>query len=111
MSPVPHRELKATVILPTHEHSALLPLALRSVQSQTVQELEIFIVGDGVRDSGRKSITRLAKADDRIRFFDYPKAPRQGEANRQVALREARGSIVCYQSDDDLWLPEHVATC
>jgi hypothetical protein len=57
----------------------------------------------------RDVIHRLQASDGRIRFFDLPKGPRNGEVNRDVALREARGRIVCYQADDDLWLPGHIA--
>jgi hypothetical protein len=44
-----------------------------------------------------------------VRFFDFPKGERLGEAHRHVALQEPRGRIVTYLSDDDLLLPSHVA--
>jgi hypothetical protein len=47
--------------------------------------------------------------DPRVRFFDFPKGPRNGEAYRHDVLREARGRIVCYLSDDDLLLRDHAA--
>src|SRR5436190_15123271 len=31
-----------------------------------------------------------------------------GESHRDGVLRQARGRIVCYQADDDLWLPGHL---
>ena len=43
-----------------------------------------------------------------MRFFDYPKGPRHGEVYRHQALRQASGRIVCYLSDDDVYLPHHV---
>jgi hypothetical protein len=97
----------ATVLVPTHNHGRLLEYALRSALGQTVADLEIFIVGDGVDEATRVAVTHAA-ADPRVRFFDRPKGARHGEALRHEALQEARGEIVCYLSDDDLWLPEHV---
>jgi hypothetical protein len=85
-----------------------LPLAVASVQAQGVQDIEILIVGDGVDDSVRSTVERLRAADARIRFFDFPKGPRNGEIHRDGVLRQARGRIVCYQADDDLWLPGHL---
>lgn len=98
----------ATVLVPTHNHGRLLEYALRSVLGQTVADLEIFIVGDGVDEATRAVAMTHAAADPRVRFFDRPKGDRHGEACRHEALQEARGEIICYLSDDDLWLPEHV---
>ncbi len=98
----------ATVVVPTHDHGALLGPSLRSVQEQTVSDIEIFVVGDGVPDETRALVAELARGDGRIRFFDSPKGPRNGELHRHAALAEARGEIVCYQADDDLWLPGHL---
>ena len=38
----------ASVLIPTHEHAATLAYAVASVQRQTVDDIEILIVGDGV---------------------------------------------------------------
>jgi hypothetical protein len=100
--------LKATVLVPTHNHGPLLHYAVASVLGQTVRDLEVFIVGDGVDAATREAAAALAVLDSRVRFFDYSKGPRHGEASRHHALQEARGTIVCYLSDDDLWLPQHV---
>jgi hypothetical protein len=85
-----------------------LPLAVASVQAQGVEDIEILIIGDGVDDPVRSTVERLRAADARIRFFDFPKGPRNGEIHRDGVLRQARGRIVCYQADDDLWLPGHL---
>ena len=100
--------LRASVLLPTHVHAATLPFAVASVQAQGVDDIEILIVGDGVNDTLRATAKRLAADDPRIKFFDFPKGPRNGEIHRDVVLRQARGRIVCYQCDDDLWLPGHL---
>ena len=100
---------RASILIPTHAHrAATLPLAVASVQAQGIEDIEILIVGDGVDDSVRSTVKRLQAADARIRFFDFPKGPRNGEIHRDGVLRQARGRIVCYQADDDLWLPEHL---
>jgi GalNAc5-diNAcBac-PP-undecaprenol beta-1,3-glucosyltransferase len=100
--------LAATVLIPTHDHGRLLLRSVPSVLAQTVTELEVFVVGDGAPDETRELMAELVAADERVRFFDNPKGERLGEAHRQAALQEARGEIVCYLSDDDVWLPGHV---
>ena len=102
------RAVKATVLVPTHEHGPLLAYSVRSALAQTVRDLEVLIVGDGVDDATRHVACEMAALDPRVHFFDLPKGPRRGEVNRREALRSARGEIVLYLSDDDLWLPRHV---
>jgi hypothetical protein len=100
---------RVTVLIPTHEHAATLPYAVASVQAQSVQDVEILICGDGVDDALRAVVAELQAGDKRIRFFDFPKGPRNGELSRHEVLQHATGEIVCYQADDDLWLPGHIA--
>jgi glycosyltransferase involved in cell wall biosynthesis len=98
----------ASILIPTHEHAETLPFAVASVQGQRVDDIEILIAGDGVDDAVRTVVRQLQSDDPRIRFFDLPKGPHHGELNRDLVLRQARGRIVCYHSDDDLWLPGHL---
>lgn len=99
---------RATVVVPTHDHGPTLLRSIPSALAQTVADIEVFVIGDGAPDATREIVARLAKEDDRVRFFDNPKGPRHGEIYRHAALSEASGNIVCYLSDDDLWIPEHV---
>ena len=79
-----------------------------SILAQSVRDIEVFVMGDGVSDETRAVIADLIRKDGRIRFFDHPKHPRRGEPYRHAALAEARGEIVCYLCDRDIMLPNHV---
>jgi GalNAc5-diNAcBac-PP-undecaprenol beta-1,3-glucosyltransferase len=100
--------VRATVLIPTHDHGPTLRHSVASVLAQTVTDIEIFIVGDGMPDAAREVARSVARLDPRIRLFENPKGPRHGEILRHEALRVAAGDIVCYLSDDDLWHPDHV---
>jgi GalNAc5-diNAcBac-PP-undecaprenol beta-1,3-glucosyltransferase len=100
----------ATVIVPTHDHGPTLRSSLGSALAQTVEDIEVLVVGDGAPDVTREIVGELSRADERVSFFDHPKGPRHGELYRHEALAQARGEIVCYLADDDLWFPEHVET-
>lgn len=103
--------ITATVIIPTTtDRGPLLPFCVGSVLRQTVTDLELFIIGDGVSEGTRTMVRQLMREDDRIRFFDQPKHARRGEEYRHWALQEARGHIVAYLCDRDLWLPHHLQT-
>jgi glycosyltransferase involved in cell wall biosynthesis len=99
----------ATILVPTFRHAALVPYAIESALDQEGAAIELFVVGDGVEDATREVVARF-EGDPRVRFFDLPKGPRLGEAHRHRILPEARGRIVTYLSDDDLFLRDHVAT-
>lgn len=102
--------LAATIVVPTHDHGPLVGFAVHSALQQTVGDLEVFVMGDGVTPETRAAIESLRREDSRVRFFDHPKGPRLGEHYRHAALAEARGAIVTYLGDDDLYLPNHVET-
>jgi len=102
---------KFTIILPTTgNRGALLPHSIGSIQNQTEQNFELFIIGDGIADPSKSIIKELQSSDPRIRFFDHPKHKRRGEVYRHQALKVARGRNVCYICDRDLWLPDHLET-
>ena len=100
-----------TIILPTTgNRGRLLPYSLGSIQNQTRQDFEIFIIGDGVAKESKLIIEKLREQDSRIHFFDHPKHERRGEVYRHQALQKARGNYICYICDRDLWMPDHLET-
>jgi glycosyltransferase involved in cell wall biosynthesis len=98
-----------TVLVPTHSHSLTIRLSVRSALAQSIQDVEVIIVGDGATEETRDAARELAREDGRVRVLEFPKGERHGERSRHVALEGARGDVVCYLADDDLWLPDHVA--
>ena len=98
----------AVVLVPTHDHAALLPYAIRSALEQEGADVEVIVVGDGVGDDTRAALAPF-ETEGRVRFFDFPKGQRHGERLRHEALQESTAPIVCYLSDDDLLLAGHVA--
>lgn len=99
---------RASVVIPTHNHDLTLPITVASVLAQTVTDLEVLIVGDGVTDDLRAMAANLAQSDERIRFFDLPKGEHHGEVHRDLAVRRARSNAIFYLCDDDLFLPRHL---
>ncbi len=98
----------AAIVVPTHDHASTLDLAVRSALEQTVAEIEVIVVGDGVGEDTREVAAALIGEDPRVRFIDLPKGPNHGEVHRGRAIESTGAPIVCYLCDDDLLLPEHV---
>jgi glycosyltransferase involved in cell wall biosynthesis/MoaA/NifB/PqqE/SkfB family radical SAM enzyme len=96
-----------SVIVPTANRPGFLKDALASLVAQDYPNWETIVVNDGGR-----SVEALAVAADpvgRVRVIEL--RGRCGPAiARNTALRVARGEIICYLDDDDLFLPNHLST-
>ena len=97
-----------TVIIPTHDHASTLDLAMASVLSQSIETLELVVIGDGVGDDAREVIAAID--DPRVRFLDEAKTASRAELVRHRVLVDSDSDYVCYLGDDDVMLPDHVET-
>lgn len=95
------------LIIPTHAHPHTLPYAIKSALNQTITDLDIVVIGDGVTDDTRVAVEPFL-ADERVRFLDKPKAIRHGEEYRDHVIRNSLAETVCYLGDDDLLFPNHL---
>ena len=101
---------RATVIIPTYGDARFARWAVKSVQQQTVADIEICIICDGSPADMVAFFEAMAIEDPRIRVFCYPKSPRTGEPYRHEVIGKTTGRIICYCGHDDLWMPDHVET-
>ena len=101
--------MRASILVPTHDKHTTLPLAVGTALRQSVEELEVIVVGDGVTDPVRSVVEELVATDPRVRFLDRPKGAHHGESYRHEAIEAADSDAIFYLCDDDLLLPDHVA--
>lgn len=97
-----------SVVIPSHNRPRLLADALSSLVAQDYPNWEGIVVADSGVD-----VAAIVEAADperrRLRYFRLPRALGPGAA-RNMALMLARGEIICYLDDDDLWQPDHLST-
>jgi glycosyltransferase involved in cell wall biosynthesis len=100
---------QVTVYVPTRNRADLLRSAVLSVMEQSFNDLEIIIVDDASTDDTPNVIAELAEQDPRIRSIRLQ--IRSGAcAARNAAIEAARGRWCTGIDDDDLMLPNRIAT-
>lgn len=96
--------VKVSVVIPTYNRADLLPRAINSVLSQTMQDLEVIVVSDGSTDDTEVVVDRIQNRDNRVRFEHYHPG-RGGNYARNEGIRLSKGEFVAFLDDDDEWLP------
>lgn len=95
-----------TVVIPTHDRSALLAPTLRSAMSQSGVAARVIVVDDGSTDDTRNTVGRLG--DDRVRLIGHDR-PLGVSAARNRGVAESDGEWIAFLDDDDLWSPDKLA--
>jgi glycosyltransferase involved in cell wall biosynthesis len=92
-----------SIIIPTHNRSRQLRIAIESVLAQTYRPIELIVVDDGSTDD---TVEVVNNYKERVMYLH------QGNGGVSVArnrgLRASRGEIVGFLDDDDLFLPEKI---
>lgn len=87
-----------SVIVPVYNGEAFLSEAIRSIQKQNYEELEIIIVDDGSTDDTAQIVANLGSNTR------YVYQSNSGAAvARNTGLKMAQGSIIGFLDADDLW--------
>ena len=98
-----------SIVVATYNRSQVLRHAIRSVVESTFADWELIVVGDACTDDTSACVESFA--DPRIRFVNLPFncGDQSGPNNHGVSL--ARGRYIAFLNHDDLYLPDHLATC
>ena len=108
MSGEPSRAMSpaVSVVIPTYNRAAYLLETLGSVFAQSFTDYEVIVVNDGSPDDTAQRLRPLAEAG-RILYREQRNAGQSTARNRGFA--EARGELIAFLDDDDLWPPDKLA--
>lgn len=88
-----------SVIVPVYKAETTLKRCVKSILSQSVNDLEVILVDDGSPDESGALCDKLAATDNRIRVFHKENG---GAASaRNVGLNNARGKFIGFVDSDD----------
>jgi glycosyltransferase involved in cell wall biosynthesis len=98
-----------SVVVANFNGGAYLADAIRSVQAQTLAQIEIIVSDDASTDNSVDIVKQLRAADSRIRLLE---SDRNGgpSAARNRALEVVKGQWVAIVDSDDLIHPKRLAT-
>lgn len=92
-----------SIIIPTYNRAHLIGRSIKSVISQTYQNLDIIVVDDGSIDNTEEVVNSFQ--DSRIHYIKHENN-RGVSAARNTGIKLAKGQYVAFQDSDDEWLPE-----
>jgi len=92
-----------SVVIPSYKRPHMLGRALKSVLSQTYDNLEIIVVND----DPETDLDRITVLDDRIKLINHEKN-RGAPAARNTGIKNSTGEYIAFLDDDDEWLPEKI---
>ncbi len=91
--------MKLTVIIPVHNVEQYLERCLRSVLSQTLQDMEVICIDDASGDNSPIILEKFRKIDPRIKVIRVKKTG-QGDI-RNMGIDMARGMFTGFVDADD----------
>ncbi len=99
-----------SVIIPTYRGQKKLERAIKSIQRQTYDNIEIIVVDDNnpntvERNETEKIIKKLGL--NSLIYIQHEKN-KNGSAARNTGIKGAHGQYVCFLDDDDIYLPSRV---
>ena len=93
-----------SVIVPVYNGAAYLAEALASVQAQSYHPIEVIVVDDGSTDTSG-DVARQAIPQARL----FRQANQGAGAARNRGVAEARGDLLAFLDQDDVWVGEKLA--
>ena len=97
-----------SVAIATFNRAEMLREAMEAALAQTLVPLEVCVSDDASTDATWETLTQIAAADDRVRIIRRS-TNSGGVANWNYAVEQTRGAYIAWCSDDDRYLPDHLA--
>lgn len=99
-----HHSPKVSVIVPAYNAERWIGETLRSIQQQTITNIEIIVVDDGSNDQTTAIVNQYLNSDPRIKLLTQTN---QGVgAARNLGLNESLGEFIAPVDADDIWHPK-----
>ncbi|MBQ7959785.1 MAG: glycosyltransferase [Clostridia bacterium] len=105
---VPLKRGLVSVVLPVFNGERVLESSIKSVLSQSYNNIELIIVNDGSTDSSLEIAKRYAQSDSRVRVISQ--SNKKLPTALSVGFRAAKGEFFTWTSADNIMLSDCVKT-
>lgn len=102
-----NKKPRISVIVPVYNVEAYLEKCIKSIQNQTLREIEIILVDDGSPDNCPQICDQYAESDERIHVIHQKN--KGVSAARNAGLRLAQGKYIAFIDSDDWVAPEYLS--
>ena len=96
-----------TVIMTAYNAAAYIDTSIRSILSQSLQDLELIVVSDAASDSTGEIVANWAKIDKRVKLLTLHRNSGTYVC-KNTALGQARGEFIAFQDSDDWSHPDRL---
>ena len=96
-----------SVIVPAYKAGKYIEATIRSVLTQSWQDLELIVIDDGSPDDQEVIVKRLAAEDNRIRYVKQQNAGVSAARNKGYEL--SNGKYLAFLDADDIWLSDNLS--
>lgn len=93
-------------IIPTKNRPQFIRRAINSALGQTYPHMEVIVVDDSTDERTRELVSHLGS---NVRYIKNEKS-RGASYSRNVGLLESKGDVIAFLDDDDVWLPQKIAS-
>lgn len=96
---------KISIIVPAYNCAATIQKTLQSIQAQTWQRWEAFVVDDCSTDTTKAAVIEFAQRDYRIQLLEnnFNQGPARA---RNQGIASSSGEFIAFLDADDIWEPE-----
>lgn len=98
---------KVSVVIPLQNEETYIETAIQSVVSQGVEDIEILCVDDRSTDSSPDIVSKMSKADPRIKLISNAGAG--VSAARNTGIAAAQGDYIGFLDADDIFLSDSLS--
>ena len=98
-----------TVIIPVYNVEKYVGDCLKSIISQSLENIEILCIDDGSTDFSRERVLKIARQDSRISVITEKNSGQS--VARNTGIQHARGKYIYYMDADDILEKDALKSC